>query len=126
LRDSQIAHYARKQAQLDTTTGAPRGRNVAQASSPASSGGVSPPEPANSRRDAAQTRSRDGCATVAVPNCALFVVKHVLEFDPYGKLKEYSFAEFGGAPVSTWGMRQRRHAEDDALASLIIASKLKS
>jgi len=29
---------------------------------------------------------------------------------------------FGGAPVSTWGMRQRRHAEDDALASLIIAS----
>jgi hypothetical protein len=29
---------------------------------------------------------------------------------------------FGGAPVSTWKMRQRRHAEDDALASLIIAS----
>jgi hypothetical protein len=28
----------------------------------------------------------------------------------------------GGAPVSTWEMRQRRHAEDDALASLIIAS----
>jgi hypothetical protein len=28
----------------------------------------------------------------------------------------------GGALVSTWGTRQRRHAEDDALASLIIAS----
>ena len=30
---------------------------------------------------------------------------------------------FGGVPVSTWETRQRRHAEDDALASLIIASK---
>jgi hypothetical protein len=29
---------------------------------------------------------------------------------------------FGGVPVSIRGMRQRRHAEDDALASLIIAS----
>jgi len=29
----------------------------------------------------------------------------------------------GGDPVSTWPGRQRRHAEDDALASLIIASK---
>jgi len=29
---------------------------------------------------------------------------------------------FGGAPVSTWETRQRRHAEDDALASLIFAS----
>jgi len=28
----------------------------------------------------------------------------------------------GGAPVSIREMRQRRHAEDDALASLIIAS----
>lgn len=28
----------------------------------------------------------------------------------------------GGALVSTWNMRQRRHAEDDAFASLIIAS----
>jgi hypothetical protein len=34
----------------------------------------------------------------------------------------YSRRIDGGAPVSTWGMRQRRHAEDDALASLIIAS----
>jgi hypothetical protein len=32
-------------------------------------------------------------------------------------------AHFGGVPVSTWGTRQRRHAEDDALASLNIASK---
>ena len=41
-----------------------------------------------------------------------------------GKLKDYGIAESndGGAPVSTWEMRQRRHAEDDALASLIIAS----
>jgi hypothetical protein len=29
---------------------------------------------------------------------------------------------FGGVPVSIREMRQRRHAEDDALASLIIAS----
>ena len=29
----------------------------------------------------------------------------------------------GGVLVSTWEIRQRRHAEDDALASLIIASK---
>jgi hypothetical protein len=27
---------------------------------------------------------------------------------------------FGGALVSTWGMRQRRHAEDGSLASLKI------
>ena len=30
---------------------------------------------------------------------------------------------FGGVLVSTRGIRRRRHAEDDALASLIIASK---
>jgi hypothetical protein len=38
----------------------------------------------------------------------------------------YSRRIDGGALVSTWGMRQRRHAEDDALASLIIASKQKA
>ncbi len=41
-----------------------------------------------------------------------------VHLDERGKLKHYAFAEMmGGAPVSTWGMRQRRHAEDDALAS---------
>ena len=29
----------------------------------------------------------------------------------------------GGVPVSTWGMRQWRHAEDGSLASLIIEPK---
>ena len=41
---------------------------VAQASAPASTGGVSPPESSfgrSSQRDAAETRSRDGCATAA-------------------------------------------------------------
>jgi hypothetical protein len=41
-----------------------------------------------------------------------------LQLDRHGKLKDCILAEFfGGAPVSTWEMRQRRHAEDDALAS---------
>ena len=31
----------------------------------------------------------------------------------------------GGVLVSTWKMRQRRHAEEDALASLIIRIKTK-
>jgi len=45
------------------------------------------------------------------------------QLDRRGKLADYIPAEMeGGAPVSTWEMRQRRHAEDDALASLIIAS----
>ena len=34
-------------------------------------------------------------------------------------------ARFGGALVSTKWMRQRRHAEDDPLASLKIGSKIK-
>jgi len=29
----------------------------------------------------------------------------------------------GGVPVSTWGMRQWRHAEDGSLASLIFEPK---
>jgi hypothetical protein len=32
----------------------------------------------------------------------------------------------GGVLVSTWKTRQRRHAEDDPLASLIIGSKQNS
>jgi len=36
--------------------------------------------------------------------------------------REYVNVRFGGVPVSIREMRQRRHAEDDALASLIIAS----
>ena len=51
------------------------GESVARASSPASSGGVPPresnPTSASSQRDAAGTRSRDGCATRTVSRCAL-------------------------------------------------------
>lgn len=42
--------------------------------------------------------------------------------DRVRKLRDDDYVRFGGALVSTWEMRQRRHAEDDALASLIIAS----
>jgi len=38
------------------------------------------------------------------------------------KWRENVTVRFGGVPVSIREMRQRRHAEDDALASLIIAS----
>jgi hypothetical protein len=42
-----------------------------------------------------------------------------MALDRRGKLKDDAFAESkdGGAPVSTWEMRQRRHAEDGSLAS---------
>jgi len=47
--------------------------------------------------------------------------RSVAVLDPDAGLADYILPN-GGAPVSTWEMRQRRHAEDDALASLIIAS----
>jgi hypothetical protein len=45
-----------------------------------------------------------------------------MALDRRGKLKDDAIAESkdGGALVSTWGMRQRRHAEDGSLASLKI------
>ena len=45
-----------------------------------------------------------------------------LALDPHEILVDiHSVA--GGVPVSTWKMRQRRHAEDGSLASLIIEPK---
>jgi hypothetical protein len=105
-------------AQLDTTTGAPRGRNVAQASSPASSGGVSPHAPANSQRDAVQTRSRDGCATVAVPSCARLTVKSPL-FSGLRALVAWLF-HFFPAGNQSWfqaGTIHTRFSLDDRLAA---------
>jgi len=57
----------------------------------------------------AQPRSKPGSPETK-PNRAL---------DRRGKLKEDGSAELndGGALVSTWGTRQRRHAEDGSLAS---------
>ena len=41
--------------------------------------------------------------------------------DPEGAMNDDSFVEMeGGVLVSTWEMRQRRHAEDGSLASLNI------
>jgi hypothetical protein len=42
-----------------------------------------------------------------------------MALDRRGELKDDVIAESkdGGALVSTWGMRQRRHAEDGSLAS---------
>jgi len=49
-----------------------------------------------------------------------------LGFDNRGESKDYTLAGLdGGALVSTMWTRQRRHAEDDALASLIIRIKTK-
>ena len=47
------------------------------------------------------------------------VVSRCAVLDRRGKLKDYSSAESndGGALVSTWGTRQRRHAEDGSLTS---------
>ena len=36
------------------------------------------------------------------------------------KSRDDGYVRFGGALVSTWEMRQRRHAEDGSLASLKI------
>src|SRR5436309_14249963 len=43
--------------------------------------------------------------------------------DRRADLRDYSRVVFGGVLVSTWGIRQRRHAEDGSLASLIIEPK---
>jgi len=38
-------------------------------------------------------------------------------------MRDSASAVDGGVPVSTWGMRQWRHAEDGSLASLIFEPK---
>jgi len=40
--------------------------------------------------------------------------------DRVRKSRDDEYVRFGGALVSTWEMRQRRHAEDGSLASLKI------
>jgi hypothetical protein len=50
--------------------------------------------------------------------------RRALALDPGAGMGDFQvFCLAGGVLVSTWELRQRRHAEDDALASLIIASK---
>ncbi len=46
-----------------------------------------------------------------------------ITLDPRQKHSHINHAHFGGVLVSTNKTRQRRHAEDDPLASLIIGSK---
>jgi len=49
---------------------------------------------------------------------------HPRSLDQSCAIKDIGLGKGGGVLVSTWEMRQRRHAEDDPLASLIIGSKV--
>jgi len=58
-------------------------------------------------------------------SAAVLYQANVSGFDRQAGLEDYNVPEVldGGALVSTWEMRQRRHAEDGSLASLKIEPK---